>query len=266
MQLDDLRVFLRIVDGGGLSKAANLAGVPKSSLSRALSRLESETALRLFERGGRDLRLSEAGRLLLPHARRILDDVAEAGAALDGMNGAPRGTLRINAAMTYALGMIAPMLPGFIARYPELRVVLETENRVVDMMREEVDVAIRIGALPDSDLIARKLGRIELWPCASPDYLARRGLPETPADLSGHTLFGWQDRPGEWRFVDGAGIAHVAPVPAGTVVPEPAVLQVLLAGGAGIGRLPDFLARPSVALPCDRPFPSRAETACVQVF
>ena len=175
-------------------RAATRAGVPKSSLSRALGRLEGALKVRLFERGGRTLRLSEAGGLLLPHARRIIDDVAEANAAREGMNGAPRGTLRINAAVTYALGLIAPMLPDFIERYPEVRVVLETENRIVDLMREEVDVAIRIGALPDSDLIARKLGRIELWPCANPDYLTKHGTPRRrPTCL---TMCFWDDSTG----------------------------------------------------------------------
>jgi DNA-binding transcriptional LysR family regulator len=149
--------------------------------------------------------------------------------------------------MTFALGMVAPMLPAFLARYPDVRVVLDTENRIVDLAREEVDVAIRIGALPDSDLIARKLADIALWPCASPAYLARNSVPATPDDLARHVLLGWSDLPSEWRFTDAAGGTHRVAVPVGTLVPEPAVLQVLLAGGVGIGRLPDFLARASVA-------------------
>ena len=247
MSPDDLRIFVRITDTGGVSQAANAMRTPKSSISRSLARLEQTAGVRLFERTGRSLRLSEAGQLLLPHARRILDDLAEAGAVLEGMNGQPRGTLRINAAMTYALGIVAPMLPDFIRRYPEVRVVLDTENRIVDFSREDVDVAIRIGVLPDSDLIARKLGRIELWSCASPDYLARHGTPQAPGDLSSHVLLGWHDRPSEWRFVDASGTSHIVTVPPGTVAPEPAVLQVLLAGGIGIGRLPDFLVRPAIA-------------------
>ena len=247
MDLDDLRTFIRIADAGNISAAARASGLPKSSLSRSLARFEGSVGAILFERGSRALRLTEAGRVFLPHARRILDDVADAGAALDGLHGTPRGTLRINAAMTFALGMVAPMLPAFLARYPDVRVVLDTENRIVDLAREEVDVAIRIGALPDSDLIARKLGDIALWPCASPAYLARHGVPAAPDDLAGHVLLGWSDLPSEWRFTDAAGQTHRISVPVGTLVPEPAVLQVLLAGGVGIGRLPDFLARASVA-------------------
>lgn len=105
---------------------------------------------------------------------------------------------------------------------------------------------VRIGTLPDSDLIARKLGRIALWPCAAPAYLARRGEPMTPQALTDHDLLGWQDRPSVWQFSDDMGGRHAVAVPAGTVVREPAGLAVLLAGGAGIGRLPDFLARPTI--------------------
>lgn len=205
MDIDDLRTFTRIADAGSISAAARASGLPKSSLSRSLARFEGSVGAILFERGSRALRLTEAGRVFLPHARRILDDVADAGAALDGLHGAPRGTLRINAAMTFALGMVAPMLPAFLARYPDVRVVLDTENRIVDLAREEVDVAIRIGALPDSDLIARKLADIALWPCASPAYLARNSVPATPDDLARHVLLGWSDLPSEWRFTDAAG-------------------------------------------------------------
>ena len=143
------------------------------AVSRSLARLEAEVGAVLVDRHTRHLRLSDAGRLFLPHARRILSDVDEAGAVLEGLTGTPRGTLRINAAVTFALGLVAPMLPAFMRRYPALRVVLETENRVVDLAREEVDVAIRVGQLADSDLMARKLGSIELWPCTGPAGGAR---------------------------------------------------------------------------------------------
>ena len=160
MELVDIRAFVRIADEGGISAAARLLGAPKSSVSRSLARLEESVGTVLVERHTRQLRLSDAGRLYLPHARRILADVEEAGSALEGLTGAPRGTLRINAAVTFALGLVAPMLPVFMRRYPEVRVVLETENRVVDLAREEVDVAIRVGQMADSDLMARKLGTI----------------------------------------------------------------------------------------------------------
>ncbi|MFT9096059.1 MAG: LysR substrate-binding domain-containing protein [Gluconobacter cerinus] len=246
MNSDDLGYFVRIAEAMSLSGAARMTDTPKSSLSRALSRLEADIGARLFERGPNALRLTEAGQMLLPHARRVLDDLSEAKAALDGVTGQPRGILRVNAAMTFALGLVAPMLPEFLSRFPDLRVHLETENRVVDLARENVDVAIRVGAMPASDMRARKLGDIALWPCASPAYLVRHDAPKIPADLVNHILFGWSDQPTTWTFWDASGREYRAAVPVGSVVHEPAVLQVLIQNGAGIGRLPDFLARDAI--------------------
>lgn len=246
MNSDDLGCFINIADVMSLSGAARITGAPKSSLSRALSRLEAYIGARLFERGPNALRLTEAGQMLLPHARRVVDDLNEAKAALDGITGQPRGVLRVNAAMTFALGLVAPMLPEFLRRFPDLRVHLETENRVVDLARENVDVAIRIGTMSASDMRAHKLGEIALWPCASPAYLTRHDMPKTPADLVNHVLFGWSDQPTTWTFWDASGREYRAAVPVGSVVLEPAVLQVLIQNGAGIGRLPDFLARAAI--------------------
>lgn len=245
MNSDDLGSFLRIAETMSLSAASRVTGTPKSSLSRALSRLEREIGAKLFERGAHALRLTEAGRILLIHARRVMDDLNEAAAALDGVTGQPRGVLKISAATTFAIGLVAPMLPHFLREYPDLRVHLEAENRVVDLAREDVDMAIRIGAMPDSDLIAGKLGRIDLWPCASPSYLTERGTPQTSHDLTNHELLGWTDQPSIWRFKDSAGCEHRIPVAVRSVIPEPAVLQVVLESGGGVGRLPAFLANPS---------------------
>lgn len=243
----DLRAFVRVVETGSLSAAARALGAPKSSTSRSIARLESEVGTVLVERSVRGLRPTDAGSLFVEHARRILTEIDEAHAALDGLIGRPRGTLRINAAVTFAAGLIAPMLPAFLARYPDVRVVLETESRVIDLARDEADVAIRIGNLDDSDLHARRLGPIELWPCASPAYLAERGEPQTVADMAaGHRLFGWFDGPNEWVFTTPDGTVDTLQVPPGTIVPEPIVFQAVLVRGAGIGRLPDFLARPLV--------------------
>lgn len=246
MELDDVRAFARIAELLSISGAARALGAPKSSVSRSLGRLEADLGAILLERGTRSLRLTDAGRLFLPHAQRVLSDVDEAAAALEGLIGQPRGTLRVNAAVTFALGMVAPMLPDFARRYPEVRVVLETENRMVDFAREDVDVAIRVGAMADSDLLARKIGLVELLPCASPDYIHGHGSPQQPRDLVEHTLLTWTDRSTTWRFTDTAGVHHDVSVSPGTVAPEPAVMQILVAKGLGIARLPDFLVAPLI--------------------
>ncbi len=245
--LTDLRVFARIADLGSLSGAARALGMPKSSASRSLARLEAAVGSALIERSTRHMRLTDAGRLLQRHAQRILDDVGEAENALTGLIGVPHGTLRVSVGFTFAVGPLAPMLPRFLARYPEVRVALSIDNRNVDLLAEDIDVAIRIGPLRDSDLIARRLTTIALWTCASPAYLAARGTPETVDDLPSHELIGRVDRRSTWRFRAPGGVLHEIDVVPGTIVPEPAVLKPVLIGGAGIGRLPEFHAADAVA-------------------
>jgi DNA-binding transcriptional LysR family regulator len=246
MELGDLRAFVRIAELASVTAAARTLGLPKSTISRALARLEGEVGASLVDRSTRHLRLTDAGVLFRPYAARILADVDEAGTALDSFAGAPRGTLRISAPFAFAVALVSPMLPAFLARYPEVRVVLDLDNRLIDMPVEAADLVIRVGALADSDLIARRLMTTEAWTCASPAYLAARGGPSSITDLSGHALIGYADRAAAWtyRMADGAPVS-IEILPA-HVVSDSAALLPMLVGGAGIGRLPDFLARPAV--------------------
>jgi DNA-binding transcriptional LysR family regulator len=247
IDLTDLRVFMRIVDVGSLSSAARNLGMPKSSVSRSLVRLEDTIGARLVERSTTHLRLTDAGLLLQRHARRILDDVGEATDAVRGLVGAPRGDLRISAPFTFATGPLAPMLPVFLARYPDVRVILTVDNRNVDLLTEDIDVAIRIGPLADSELIAKRLAVLELWPCASPAYIARHGTPYMPDDLTAHTIIGHSDRERCWQFTARAGAVKSVALQSIAIIPEPDVLRTLLVAGAGIGVLPAFHAKDSVA-------------------
>ncbi len=243
----DLHAFARIADLGSVSGAARALGMPKSSASRSLARLETAAGAALIERSTRHMHLTDAGRLLRRHVQRILDDVGEAENALTGLIGVPRGTLRVSVGFTFAAGPLAPMLPAFLARYPEVRVALSIDNRNVDLRAEDFDVAIRVGPLPDSDLIARRLMTVALWTCASPAYLAARGTPATVEDLRLHELIGRVDRRAAWRFRTPGGTVQEIELVPGTVIPEPAVLMPVLIGGAGVGRLPDFYAVEAVA-------------------
>jgi DNA-binding transcriptional LysR family regulator len=248
MELADIRAFARIADLGSVSAAARSLDLPKSTISRALARLEVAVGAMLVDRSTRHLRLSDAGVLFRPYAMRILADVDEAGTALDSFAGVPRGTLRVSAPFTFVVAILSPMLPSFLACYPEVRVVLDVENRVIDMPLEEADVVIRVsGALTDSDLIARHLLTTESWTCASPGYLAARGMPSSIGELSRHALIAYADRSTKWSFrmTDGA-MREIEFRPA-NVVSDSAALKPMLVGGAGIGRLPDFIARDAVA-------------------
>lgn len=240
LDLAHLRAFARIADLGSVSGAARSLGMPKSSVSRSLSRLEEVVGAALVERSTRHLRLTDAGLLLHRHAGRILDDVNEAENAIGGLIGKPSGTLRISVGFTFAAGPLASMLPNFLARYPDVRVVLSVDNRPVDLLTEEIDVSIRIGPLRNSELIARRLGTIELWACASPTYLVERGTPATVEALLDHRLIAHADRRTPWRIRTPSGATREVVTEPWTVIPEPAVTKVMLIGGAGIGWLPGF--------------------------
>ena len=238
--LADLRAFARIADLGSISGAARALRMPKSSVSRALVRLEEAVGAVLVERSTRHLRLTDAGLLLQRHARRILDDVGEAENAIGGLIGHPQGDLRVSVPFTFAAGPLAKVLPRLLSTYPDVRVLLTIDNRVVDLLAEEYDVAIRIGPLADSDLIARSITTFELFPCASPGYLRERRSITVPADLKDHTLIGHRASRESWPFVSTKGIKSDVEIETRTVVPEPDVARTMLIAGAGIGILPDF--------------------------
>ena len=247
LDLTDLRAFTRIADLRSVSAAARALKAPKSSVSRSLARLEAAVGTALVERSTRHLRLTDAGTLFHPHALRILNDVEEAETALGNFAGVPRGTLRVNAPYAFALALLAPMLPAFLARYPEVGVTLDVDNRQIDVVAEQADLVIRIGPLAASGLIARRLSTMELWACASPAYLAARGTPVSVQDLSGHDFVCRVEGRTQWTFrTPGGGLEEIDVYPR-LAVPDPAPAQVVLAGGAGIGRLPDFMARGAIA-------------------
>ncbi len=203
MQLSDLRAFVRITDLMSVSAAARALGLPKSGVSRALARLERDLGVVLMDRSTRHLRLTDAGTLFRPHALRILADVDEAGTALEGLGGVPAGTLRVSLPFTVATALVAPMLPGFMAAYPQVRVMLAVENRFVDMPAETADLLIRVGPLVDSDLIARGCWSRRHGSAPAPatsrrgDARSRRRPHRPHADRlrrSGHGLPGQCDR------------------------------------------------------------------------
>ena len=247
MELNDVRAFVHTAELGSVSGVGRALGLPKSTVSRSLTRLEAAVGAVLIDRSTRHLRLTDAGVLFGPYAKRILADVDEAGTALDGFAGLPRGTLRISAPFTFVVAILSPMLPSFLAAYPEVRVVLDVENRLIDMPVEPADLVIRVGVLPDSDLVARHLLAVEAWTCASPGYIAARGMPLEVTDLERHSLIAYADRSTTWCYRMAGGATERWEFLPSHVVSDSAALEPMLIGGAGIGRLPDFIARRPVA-------------------
>ena len=148
MELGDVRAFVRIAELASISAAARTLMLPKSTISRSLTRLEADVGATLVDRSTRHLRLTDAGVLFRPYAVRILADVDEAGTALDGFAGVPNGTLRVSVPFAFAVALVSPMLPSFLAKYPQVRVVLDVENRVIDMPVEPADLVIPSARFP----------------------------------------------------------------------------------------------------------------------
>jgi len=247
MELADLRAFIQIAEYASISEAARVLKQPKSSVSRGLARLEDSVGAALVDRSSQHLRLTDAGVLLRSRAMRLLDEADDVRAALDGLAERPRGRLRVNAPYTFAVGLIGPMLSGFVRTYPDIQVVLDIDNKLVNLHAVDLDLAVRVGSLADSDLVAQKLTSVALWACASPAYLQEHGIPQQPADLKRHRLVARIDDVSQWGFRDSEGTRVEIDVRPDLVIPEPAVMLTIALAGAGIARLPDFIAREAIA-------------------
>lgn len=191
-RFEALRTLLAAVDGGSLSAASRTLNTPLPTISRRVSDLEAHLGAQLLVRTSRKLILTEAGEGFVASARRIIDELGEAERAASGEYREPRGELIVTASILFGRLHIAPIIHAFLAAFPQVTVRLVLSDSVIDMADAHVDVAVRIGRLPDSDLIAKVTGHIRWILCASPDYLARRGEPATPADLTDHDCIGFE--------------------------------------------------------------------------
>lgn len=238
---DDMTMFVRAVELGGFSAAARDLGMTPSALSKAISRLEVRLGARLLNRTTRALTLTAEGETYFAHSRRILADIREAEAEVSRAKDRPRGLLRVNVGVAIGLHQLAPVVPIFLARYPEVSLEITVTDRVVDLIREKADVALRTGILPDSSLVARRICDLQRVICASPAYLSHRGIPQTPDDLLQHNciVIDASAKLNEWPFRAARGSRRTITVK-GNVVANNAetVLQLALAG-AGIVRLGD---------------------------
>jgi DNA-binding transcriptional LysR family regulator len=234
-RLDELTVFVAIVESGSLIGASRRLRRSPPAVTRALSALEDRVGLRLVERTTRRLAPTETGRALAEQARALLAGYDQ---ALVGVAQAPvRGVLRITAPVQFGRRHVAPIVSTFLNEYPDVRVELSLNDRNLDLIEEGLDVAVRIGPLADSSLVARPLGSVRRVVVASPAYLARRGVPLTPRDLAMHdTIFGMARSPArEWRFGPSPRGAVVRLSPRLLVDDVEAQLQAVRAG-RGIAR------------------------------
>jgi DNA-binding transcriptional LysR family regulator len=242
-KLSGMAVFARVVEAKGFSAAAAQLGLSKSAVSKQVSRLEDRLGARLLNRTTRTLALTEVGRIFYEHCARMLAEAEEAEQAVLSLHAAPRGLLRINVPMSFGVMHIAPALPLFLARYPEMAIEMDMTDRFVDLVEDGYDLAVRIASLPESSLIARRLAPNRAVVCAAPDYLARHGEPRRPADLAAHNCLLYTNTPlyDQWRFDGPEGKVAVAVAGSLRANNGEALLQAALAG-VGITRAPTFMA------------------------
>jgi DNA-binding transcriptional LysR family regulator len=235
---DALLLFAAVAERGGISAAARALGRPKSSVSRELAQLEAAAGARLVQRTSRALSLTEAGRLLLVHARRVVEEVEAAELGLAASRAEPMGELRVSAPPPLVAATLAPILPEFLLRHPGVRLALDATTRIVDLVEEGFDVAIRVGELPPSSLVARRLATPLYVLVASPGYLAAHGEPSTPSDLAGHAILDIGATLGtrRWRLApDEGGEAVEAAVEPRFVCSDLGAIRAAALAGGGIG-------------------------------
>ena len=242
-RLAALEAFARVAETGSFSAAARALNLSKSLISRQVSALEAELGARLISRTTRSLTLTEAGRGYYDQVARILAQMEEADLSVSQLQATPRGKLRVNAPMSFSLLRLAPVLPDFLALYPEIDIDVAMNDRRVDLMEEGFDLAIRIGRLADSSLVARKLGPMQRIVCASPAYFAERGLPKVPADLRTHACLCYSnaDTVDEWRFSEPDGRSIAVEVKGRVRANNGDLLRLAALRGLGMVDLPNFL-------------------------
>ncbi|HEX6144327.1 MAG TPA: LysR family transcriptional regulator [Geminicoccaceae bacterium] len=249
-KLAGMAVFARVVEAGSFTAAAEQLGLSKSAVSKAVSALEDRLGARLLNRTTRRLALTEVGRAFYERCARIVSEAEEAELAVTRLQDSPRGTLRVNAPVSFGVLHLGPALAAFMPRYPELKVALEFTDRYVDLIEEGVDVAVRIaGDLEDSSLIARRLTDNRMVVAASPAYWTRHGRPRDPEELARHACitYAYNRNPNEWPFVDADGRRFTVRVD-GTLHTNNGDVSLCAAlAGLGVVRLPRFICGPKLA-------------------
>lgn len=241
--LEELRAWVVVVDTGSITAAAEQLSQTTSGISRALSRLEKKLQTTLLHRTTRRIALTEEGQIFLEHAREILRSVETAEEQIAQRREIPSGRLRVNAATPFMLHVIVPLLDEFTARYPLIQLELNTDDLVIDLLEQQTDIAIRIGELRDSSIHARALGSSRLRLVASPDYLAKYGVPTRVEDLDDHRLLGFSqlDRHNVWPVWKNEGEPlQIKPTMSAS---SGETLRQLAVYGQGIVRISDFLSR-----------------------
>ena len=245
---DEIGIFVRVVERGGFAAAAEETGLTPSGVSKAVTRLEDRLGVKLLQRTTRRLMMTAEGEMLLARGREILAAIEATEAEVMAARGKPKGSIRVSMGTAYAKHRLAPVLPEFRERYPEIDLNVSVADRRVDVIGEQLDVAIRTGALADSSLIARQLGQSRRVIAASPAYLARHGEPKKASDLADHAclLITGFARLSEWPLKVDGKVTPVSVKPA-VMCDNADILAEMTLAGLGIVRLASFVIEDAIA-------------------
>lgn len=241
-RLQAMSVFVAVAEEGGFAAAARRLSMSPPSVTRSVASLEERIGTRLLHRTTRHIRLTEAGHRYFEDCRRILSEIEEAEQIAAGFHSEPKGQLSLTASVLFGRMHVAPILLDFLNRYPQVSARTLFVDRVVNLMEEGVDIAIRIAHLPDSGLTALRVGSVRRVVCAAPQYLREHGVPETPSDLARHRIIGFEgvSSGSEWPFPDGHSQKQVAVSP--HLVTNTAELAIDAAlAGHGITRVLSYM-------------------------
>ncbi|MFZ6721681.1 LysR family transcriptional regulator [Undibacterium sp. Ji49W] len=240
---DAIQIFLEVHAAGSLSGVAKKRDVAVSSISRKIDALEAELGMKLFHRSSRRLLLTDSGEQFLPRAKTIAAELDDARQAMSALNADPRGLLTITAPAAFGRRHVGPAVASFLNRYPLMEVDLHISDQIVDLSTQRVDVAIRMGILPDSDLVATTLAPLHRLTCASPAYLARYGYPATPQDLLQHNCLtgAASPSPAGWWIYPGVNKEIALPVRGSLRCSDTETLLQAALAGTGIIHLASWM-------------------------
>lgn len=244
-RFDQYRVFAQVAEMGSFIKAAHALEVPRASISAAIQQLEAQLGVRLLHRTTRQVRVTPDGEQLLDRIRPLLSEVEDIDQLFQASQRQASGRLIIDAPSRIARRLIAPSLPGLLRRHPRLQLILGSSDRAIDLVKEGVDCAVRVGALNDSSLVVRPLGHIALVSCVSPGYLREHGEPQRPEDLpGGHWAVGYatpKSRKGmPWEYLSSNGTEQFLDVPSRVIVNNAESYIACCLAGLGLIQIPRF--------------------------
>ncbi|HSG21614.1 MAG TPA: LysR family transcriptional regulator [Azonexus sp.] len=247
--LNSWESFIKVVEAGSMAGAARRLDCTRAQISKQIAELERAFGVRLFERSTRKLSLTPSGEVFHQHALRALEAIQSTEVAVKNMGDAPRGVLRISASITFGRMYVAPLLPQIVAKYPELTCELVLTDQLVDLVEDNIDLALRLTKAPPEDAVARKLVHMKRVICGTPAYFAAHGEPKTPHDLAQHPCFSFllADDSRVWRLVDADGEETSIPVSNKFNFNNvDCILDAVLAGH-GLAMLPTYLCGPELA-------------------